>query len=260
MVFAIDIGNTNIKMGLFDGEELLDSWRMGTSLSRTSDEYGLSVLDFFHRGGYDVKAVTGIIIASVLPNLNYTFERLCKYYFDLKPLFVGPGIKTGIALKYDNPRELGADRIADSVAAYSLYGGPLTVIDFGTATTFNVIDGEGNFLGGLIAPGLRSSSDALTQNAAKLPKFEFDPPKKVTNKSTLTNLQAGIVYSAVGMTEYICRRIADENDWDDMVVVATGGLSDLVSGETDVIDRIDKTLTLTGLRLIYEINQKKEKV
>jgi type III pantothenate kinase len=254
MLLAIDIGNTNIKLGLYEGERLAESWRLGANVSRTSDEYGLAITDFFRGRGIDTHAITDIVIASVIPGLRHTFERLCGDYFNIKPLFVGPGIKTGITIKYFNPREAGSDRIVNVLAAYKLYGGPATVVDFGTATTFSAVNAEGEFLGGVICAGIKTSGEALTQHAAQLPKFEYRLPPRVVNRATVENMQAGILYGAIGMVEYICARIKEECGFSEMKTIATGGFSELIAGGTKAIDIIDRTLTLTGLRMIYEIN------
>ena len=256
MLLTIDIGNTNIKLGLFEGSVLRESWRLGSSLSKTSDEYGTAITDFLRGRGYSASDVDGVVISSVIPNLNHTFERLSGYYFGQKPVTVGPGVKTGIAIKTDDPREVGADRIVNCLAAYKLYGAPLTVIDFGTATTFNVVGERGEFTGGLIAPGIKISGDALTANAALLPKFEYELPPKIVNKNTVTNMQAGLLYGAIALVEYVCPRIKSECGFESMRVVATGGLSNLIAQGTKVIDIVDKTLTLTGLRLLYEMNRR----
>ncbi len=257
MVLVIDIGNSNIKMGLFDKDRLIDSWRLTTAANRTSDEYGMLVMDVFRNKSYRPADVAGIVISSVIPGMNYSFEKLCDYYFHVKPLFVEPGIKTGISIRYDNPRELGADRIVCSLAAFRLYGGPVITVDFGTATTFNVINEKGEFLGGVIMAGIKTAAKALIDSAAKLQKFELELPDKITGKNPITAMQSGALYGAIGSAEYIIAGIKRENGWRDAKVVATGGLSELVKKGTGVIDVIDRTLTLTGLKMIYDINQKK---
>jgi len=256
MLLTIDIGNTNIKFGLFDGADLRESWRVGATTAKTGDEYGLAILDFLRGHGYNASDVDGIVIGSVIPNLNFTFERMSKYYFKTAPLLVGPGIRTGIALKVDDPREVGADRLAGCLAAYKLYGAPLTVISFGTATAFSVVSERGEFLGGLIAPGIKVAGDAMCASAALLPRFEYELPKKIVNKNTVTNMQAGLLYGAIGMAEYVCSRIKSECGFQTMKVIATGGLADIVASGTSIIDKVDKTLNLTGLRMIYEMNRK----
>jgi len=254
MVLVIDIGNSNVKMGLYEGSRLLDSWRLGTSPKRTSDEYGMLTCDVFRTKGYSTDGVEGIVISSVIPGLNYSFERLCEYYFKRKPMFVEPGIKTGISIKYDNPRELGADRIVCALAAYKLYKAPLVAIDFGTATTFNVVNERGEFLGGVIMSGIKTSAEALISGTAKLQKFELDLPPRIVGRNSVANMQSGAVYGTIGAVEYILKGIKAENGWKEMTVVATGGLSELIKRGTDVIDVIDRTLALTGLKIIYDIN------
>ena len=192
----------------------------------------------------------------VIPGMNYSFEKLCDYYFHVKPLFVEPGIKTGISIKYDNPRDLGADRIVCSLAAYKLYGGPIIAVDFGTATTYNVISEKGEFLGGVIMAGIKTASKALIDSTAKLQKFELELPKKVVGKNPVAAMQSGALYGAIGGTEYIIEKIKKEYGWKDVTVVATGGLSELIKQGTDVINIIDRTLALTGLKIIYDLNVK----
>lgn len=257
MVLVTDIGNTNIKMGLYEGDRLIDSWRLTTSANRTSDEYGMLVMDVFRSKGYRAEGVEGVVISSVIPGMNYSFEKLCNYYFHKKPMFVEPGIKTGISIKYDNPRDLGADRIVCSLAAFKLYKAPLVTIDFGTATTFNVINEKGEFLGGVIMAGIKTAATALIESAAKLQKFELELPPKAVGKNTVAGMQSGAVYGAIGAAEYIIKKIKAENGWNEMTVIATGGLSELIQQGTDVITVIDRTLTLTGLKMIYDLNVKK---
>lgn len=254
MVLVIDVGNTNSKFGMFQGDKLLCSWRVASQPVRTSDEYGVQTLEFLRYHGHGEQDVQGIIISSVRPAANYTLEHMCRTFFDLPPLFVGPGIKTGMKLLYENPRELGADRIVNSIAAYTLYGGPCIAIDFGTATTFNAVSGKGEFLGGAICPGLKIAADALFEGAAKLPRIELAFPKGVIGKTTVTCMQSGIVYGFVGQVEYILRKMTEEMDCGPVQVVATGGMSEFVLDETDVIDVQDPLLTLRGLKLLYDRN------
>lgn len=254
MILAIDIGNTNVKCGVFDGDKLVYSLRLATSVSKTSDEYGLALTDLLAGNGIETKSITGVIMSSVNPNLNYTFEHLIGYYFGVKPLTVGAGVKTGIHIKYDNPREVGADRIVNSVAAYATYGGPVIVIDCGTATTFNYINQKGEFLGGAISFGLKTATDALCASAAKLPKIELVAPSKAVGRTTITNMQSGIINGFIGMVEYIVKKIKAEEG--DAKVVATGGLSEIISRSSKIIDVVDRTLTLRGLNMIYTLNTK----
>ncbi len=254
MVLAIDIGNTNIKLGIFDGDALRDSTRLSSSTHKTSDEYYLSIKDLFQTKGIAFSDIDGVIMSSVNPNLNYTFEHLISVYFHQKPMVVGSGIKTGLNIRYDNPKEVGADRIVNSVAAYHTYGGPCVVIDCGTATTFNVVSEKGEFLGGAISFGLKSSADALSQKASKLPKIELIRPERAIGKSTITNMQSGIINGYIGMVEYIVKKLKGEMRGDNIKVIATGGLSEIVSADSDVIDVVDRTLTLRGLNILYKMN------
>lgn len=254
MIIVLDVGNTNTKIGIFDGDELVLSLRMSSSMSKTGDEYGFYLTNMLERSGILPGAIDGGIISSVNPNLNYTFEHMLDYYFNIKPYIVGSGIKVGINVKYDNPKEVGADRIVGSVAAYKLYGGPCIVIDCGTATTFNVISGNGEFLGGAIGVGLKSSADALYTGTAKLPKIELAVPKSVIGKTTVANMQSGLVYGYVSMVEGIVARIHKEYG-KKLKVIATGGLSEIVASTSKVIDVVDRTLTLKGLNIVYKLQQ-----
>ena len=254
MILTLDIGNTNIKTALFDGDKMVQYWRISTNRMMSSDEYGILLANLFRHKGLELDVVTGIIMSSVVPSINFTIEHMCKNYFGMEPLQVAPGIKTGINIRYDNPRELGSDRIANAVAAWELYGGPCIFIDFGTATTYGVMSAKGEFLGGAICPGLKLSAEALVDRAAKLPKFELVKPESVIGKNTITNLQAGIVYGYVGQVTYLIRKMKEEIGDPNTKVIATGGLALLVAGETDQINVLDGLLTLKGLRLIYEKN------
>ena len=255
MILVIDIGNTNVKLGVFnDSGELLHSTRLSSSTHKTGDEYYLSIRDLFAQEGIVVNEVDGVIISSVNPALNYTFEHLISTYFPVKPMVVGNGIKTGLNIRYDNPKEVGADRIVNSVSAYHTYGGPCVIIDCGTATTFNVVSEKGEFLGGAISFGLKASADALCQKAAKLPKIELVKPEKAIGKSTITNMQSGIINGYVGMVEYLVKKLKAELKSPSVKVIATGGLSEIVASCSDVIDVVDRTLTLRGLYILYRMN------
>ncbi len=253
MILTLDIGNTNIKTALFQGEEMLNYWRIATNRSMSSDEYGILLAKLFEYNGRRLSDVSGVSISSVVPSINFTIEHMCRNYLNLAPMMVGPGIKTGINIKYDNPRELGSDRIANAVAAYELYGGPCIFIDFGTATSFGVVSHKGEFLGGAISPGIKLSAEALVEKAAKLPRFELQRPDSVIGRNTITNLQSGIVYGHVGLVTYLIRKMKQELGAPQAKVIATGGMALLVSGETD-IDVLDGVLTLKGLRILYEKN------
>lgn len=254
MIFIMDVGNTNIKTALFEGAEMKQYWRVSTNRVYTSDEYGMILNGLFRHAGLEMSCVEGIIMSSVVPTINFTLEHMCKDYFGLTPMVVAPGIKTGINLKYENPRELGSDRIANAVAAQTEYGGPCIFIDFGTATTFGAIDQSGAFAGGCICPGLKLTSEALVSGTAKLPRFELIRPDHVIGRTTVTNLQAGVIYGYIGQINYLVRKFREELKAPDALVVATGGMSLLVA-EEGIIDKLDGFLTLKGLRLIYERNQ-----
>lgn len=254
MILTLDIGNTNIKTALFDGMDMVKYWRISTNRSMSSDEYGILLCNMFSHEGFDTKCVDGIMMSSVVPSINFTIEHMCRNYFGMDPLTVAPGVKTGINIKYENPRELGSDRIANAVGAYELYGGPCITIDFGTATSFGCISAKGEFLGGAICPGLKLAAEALTERAAKLPRFELTKPESVIGKNTVTNMQAGIVYGYIGQIEYLVRRMKAELGAPDAKVIATGGLAVLVAEESRAIDVLDGLLTLKGLRIIYGKN------
>lgn len=254
MILTLDIGNTNIKCALFKENELKKAWRMSTDRHKTHDEYGILLTMFLQNAGYGVKDVEGIIMSSVVPTINYTIEHMIDDYFGIEPLHVEPGIKTGINIRYDNPQALGADRICNAVAAQAYYGAPCIFIDFGTATTFGVVNESGSFVGGCICPGVKLASDALVRGTSKLPNFELVKPDSVIGKNTISNLQAGMIYGYVGQVEYLVKKMKKELGRDDAKVVATGGLSRMIASETKVIDHIDGLLTLKGLRLIYERN------
>ena len=250
MILTLDIGNTNIKAGVFNGPELVDYWR----ISKSSDEYGILLLNLFAHSKID-PAVDGIIMSSVVPTINFTIEHMCSNYFNQTPMQVVPGIKTGINLKYENPRELGSDRIVNAVAAYELYGGPCIFIDFGTATTFGVVSERGEFLGGAICPGIKLASEALTERTSRLPKIELVKPESVIGRNTVSNMQSGLVYGFIGQVTYLIDCMKRELGAPDAKVIATGGMSRLIASGTDAIDEIDGLLTLKGLRIIYERNQ-----
>ena len=253
MILAMDIGNTNIKTALFDGKEMYKYWRMSTNIQSTSDEYGIRLSSMFAHEGVPVDVVEGIVVSSVVPTINFTIEHMLLNYFGKAPLVVAPGIKTGINIKYENPRELGSDRIANAVAAYDEYGGPCIFIDFGTATTFGVVDAEGSFLGGTICPGIKLSSEARVTGTAKLPRFELAKPDNVIGRTTLANLQSGMYYGYVGLVRNIVRKIRQELK-QEALVVATGGMALMIAEESKAIDKLDGLLTLKGLRLIWERN------
>lgn len=256
MLLVVDVGNTNITFGVYHGGELLHTFRLMSKLSRTSDEYGFSITNLLEKQGAVVEDIKGVIIASVVPDLMHSLINAFIRYFDMTPLTVGPGIKTGIRLMVPNPKELGADRIVDAVAAYEKYGGPVLVMDFGTATTYDLVTGDGAFIGGITAPGLRLSAQALWEGTAKLPEIEIKRPDKILGHDTTSSMQSGLVYGQIGQTEYIVDRVKAETGLKDLKVVATGGLGRIIADNTDKIDIYDSTLTLDGLRRIYNRNQK----
>ena len=256
MLLTVDVGNTNITFGLFKGEELKFSFRMMTKQPRTSDEYGVSVMMLLQQMDVKKEEVEGIIIASVVPDIMHSLVGGLERYVGRKPLIVGPGVKTGIKIVTENPREIGADRIVDAVGAYEKYGGPVLVMDFGTATTYDLISASGEFLAGITAPGIRISAKALWQDTAKLPEIEIKKPDSILAQNTVTSMQAGLVYGQIGQTEYMVKKVKEESGLDDLKVVATGGLGSIIADETDCIEVYDRMLTLDGLRLIYEKNCK----
>ena len=254
MILTLDIGNTNIKTALFEGMEMRQYWRISTDRQRSSDELGLLLMNLLQYNHIDRGQIDGIMMSSVVPQINFTVEHMCRNYFGIEPMKIEPGVRTGINIKYENPRELGSDRIANAVAAYELYGGPCITIDFGTATSFGVISERGEFLGGAICPGLKLAADALTERAAKLPRFELTKPESVIGRNTVTNMQAGIVYGYIGQVNYLIERMKKELNAPHAKVIATGGLAVLVAEESNVIDVMDGLLTLKGLCLIHAKN------
>ena len=257
MILAMDIGNTNIKTGVFDASTLRSYWRISTQRQYTSDEFGSLLLNLFAHEKLDPETIEGIIISSVVPTINFTVEHMCRSYFDLQPMFIAPGVKTGINIRYENPRELGSDRIANAVSAFTQYGGPVITIDFGTATTFGVVDENGAFLGGCICPGIKLASEALGSGTAKLPRFELTKPENVIGRTTLSNLQSGMYYGYVGLVLHLVRRMKQELGRE-ATVVATGGMAQMMADESRVIDHVDGLLTLKGLRRIWEKNRVRE--
>jgi type III pantothenate kinase len=264
MLLAIDVGNTNTVLGLYntDAPELVADWRVTTHKNQTSDEYGVLFLNLFSMRQIDVSQITAIVVSSVVPPLDSTIRRLCERYFGLRPMFVEPGIKTGMPLLVDNPAELGADRIVNGVAAFARYGGPLIVVDFGTATTFDVITVRGEYIGGVIAPGLGISADALFSRAAKLARVDVKRPARVIGTNTIAHLQSGLFYGYIGLVDGILERIlaelqASHPDTGEKApkVIATGGLAHMLHEDSKFITTIDHMLTLDGLRLLYERNR-----
>ena len=255
MLLALDIGNSNIKVALFDGNDLKNYWRVSTNRSYSSDEYGLILDGMFRHAGRDTKEEEGIIMSSVVPTINFTIDHMCREYFKQEPMVVGPGIKTGINILYESPRDLGSDRICNAVAAHHHYGPSCIFIDFGSATSFGVVDRRGSFLGGCICPGMKLASEALVSGTSKLPNFELIMPDQVIAKSTVSNLQSGLLYGYVGQVNYLVERMKEELADPEVRVVATGGLALVIAGRTKNIDRLDGLLTLKGLKIIYDKNQ-----
>jgi type III pantothenate kinase len=254
MLLAIDIGNTNVVLGVFDNERLVENWRVGTNTQITPDEYAMIFKDLFGFAGIEFRQISGVILSSVVPPLLPVMTDMSTKYFRIAPLVVKHTLKTGITIISDNPKEVGADRIVNAAAAYKLYGGPIIIVDFGTATTFCAVTKTGDYLGGAITPGVKISAEALFQRASKLPRVELSKPPKVIGSDTISAMQAGIVYGYAGLVDGIVERMKKELAADARVV-ATGGLAELVSPETKTIQEIRPQLTLEGLRFLYEINR-----
>lgn len=259
MVLLIDVGNTNIVVGIMKGNERIADFRLSTDYKKTSDELSVQIMTMFTLNGIALDEIKGCIISSVVPNVMYSLEHSVRKLFNVTPMIVVPGIKTGMNLKIDNPREIGADRIVNAVAAYNKYKKELIIIDFGTATTFCHVRKNGDYMGGLITPGIKISSDALFERAAKLPRVEIARPEKVIGKNTVTSMQSGILLGYVGMTEYIIKKMKEEiyeQYGEKPLVVATGGFSTLISKESNGgIDKVEPYLTLEGLKILYDKNQ-----
>jgi len=261
MLLVVDVGNTNTVLGLFEANpggqskprKLIAHWRVSTNKSQTVDEYGVLFRNLFAMNGIEVGAVQGIVISSVVPPLDSTLREVCERYFQLKPLFIEPGVKTGMPVHYDNPAEVGADRIVNGVAAFEKYGGPCIVVDFGTATTFDVVSPKGEYLGGVITPGIGISADALFERTARLPRVDIRKPPSMIATNTVNSLQAGLYYGYLGLIDGILERLIAELG-DEVKVVATGGLAALMGGGSKYIREVDDLLTLEGLRIIYERN------
>jgi type III pantothenate kinase len=259
VILVLDVGNTNIVLGIYDADDLISVWRLSTDDKRTADEYGIQVMELFLQSKLNPSDIKGSIISSVVPNIMYSLEHMVIKYFQVIPIIVGPGVKTGINIRYDNPREVGADRIVNAVAAHEIYKRSVIIIDFGTATTFCAVTARGDYLGGTICPGIKISSDALFEKAAKLPRVEIVKPPGVICKNTVSSIQAGLVYGYIGQVDYIVKRMKKEMmdlGEEEPFVIATGGLAKLIKEGSGSIDIIDSILTLTGLRVIYDKNKK----
>ena len=256
MILALDVGNTNITCGVFNGDSIVGSFRITTKIPRTSDEYGMILGNLLEQNQLRADDIHDAIICSVVPNIMHSLQSALIKYFDIMPIVVEAGIKTGIRVATPNPQQIGADRIVDAVAAYELYGGPVLVIDFGTATTYDLVDEKGSFLGGITAPGIRISAKALWEDAAKLPEIEIKQPDSILGKDTITSMQAGLIYGQIGATKYIIEQVKKEMGYDNLKVVATGGMGSIISPEVEEIDYYDINLTIDGLRILYEKNTK----
>jgi len=261
MLLAFDVGNTDIVIGLFDDEKLLTNWRLKTENSKSADEYGMMLNQLLSFEGFEFEDITDVIISTVVPSVLYTLQHLSSKYFNTKAAVIGRDVKTGLVVKYDEPNKVGADRVVNAVAAFKKYGGPLIIIDFGTATTFCAVSENAEYLGGTIAPGLKISLDAIVEKTAQLPKVELEIPGKVICKNTVSSMQSGLVYGHMGIVEFIMKKMKEEiaeltPSGKPVTVVATGGFANLVESGIHGIDHIDKLLTLEGLEIIYRMNFK----
>ena len=259
MLLAMDIGNTNVKIGVFDGDKVVASWRMSTKAYRTADEYGMVLYDLLRQQGVKFADISDAALSSVAPALNYTIEHMCQYYIGKKPLIVNHLLDTGIEIKYDHPSELGADRIVGAAAAFHFYGGPVIEVDFGSATTFNLVNGKGEFIGGAIAPGIMTATESLVNTTAKLPRIELTTPDDIVGTNTRACMQSGIIFGYTGLVKYMLEKYRALDEMSSAKVVATGGLSEIVaSTESELFDVVDRALALKGLKYIFDRNQTKE--
>lgn len=254
MIFVIDIGNTTCRFGLFEGNEIVSVWKLMTTQQKTSDELSILITAWFLQNEFDIQKVKGVVISSVVPNVMHSFVNAIHKTFDMSPLIVRAGVKTGVFIQVDDPREVGADRIADVVAGYYLYGGPCLALDFGTATTYNLASADGIFSAAVTAPGIQISADALWSKAALLPHIEIKCPPSILAKNTITSMQAGLVYGHVGQVEYIVKKMKEEAGCPDAKVIVTGGYAKIIQDLTDIIDVYDPLLTLKGMKIIWDKN------
>ncbi len=259
MLLTIDVGNTNITIGVFDGNDLIGPFRMTTRMDRTSDEYGINIIEILEYNGIVTQNINDCIVASVVPKIMHSLISGIYKYLNLHPIVVEAGIKTGIKIMTENPKQVGADRIVDAAGAYELYGGPVLVLDFGTATTYDLVTADGAFVAAVTAPGIRISAKALWDGAAKLPEVEIKKPKSILAKETISSMQAGLLYGQIGQAEYIVKHMIEESGLENVKVVATGGLGSLIASETDCIDVYDPNLTLLGMKFIYDKQKKNRK-
>ncbi len=255
MLLVIDVGNTNYVLGVYHGEKLVKCWRMATGSNKTADETGIFLYNLFEAAGFDVKRIEAVIISSVVPDIMYSLTQGIRKYFNLEPMIVSAGMKTGIVIKRDNPKAVGADRIVNMVAANEIYGGPAVVIDYGTANTFDVINEKSEFITGLITPGISICAEALYQRAAQLPKIEIKKPKSIIVKNTVGSIQAGLVIGHIGQTKYIIKQLKEQLGFSELKVVATGGLARVIDPDKQIFDILDPVLTLKGLRILYHKNR-----
>ncbi|MDD3394385.1 MAG: type III pantothenate kinase [Clostridia bacterium] len=255
MLLVIDVGNTNYVLGAYHGEKLVKCWRMATGSNRTADETGIFLYGLFDAAGFDVKRIEAVIISSVVPDIMYSLTQGIRKYFDIEPMIVSAGMKTGIVIKRDNPKAVGADRIVNLVAANEIYGGPAVVIDYGTANTFDVINEKSEFITGLITPGISICAEALYQRAAQLPKIEIKKPKSLIVKNTVGSIQAGLVIGHIGQTKYIIQQLKEQLGITEMKVIATGGLARVIDPDKEIFDILDPVLTLKGLKILYQKNR-----
>lgn len=253
MLLVVDIGNTHAVLGIYKKNELIASWRVATDKSKTSDEIGVLLYDLFRLRGITFEEITASIISSVVPTITPNLVSMCREYLGIEPLVIGPGLKTGLNIKYENPKEVGADRIVNAVAGLNLYGGPLIIVDFGTATTFCAIGEKWEYLGGLICPGIGISSEALFDRASKLPKVEILKPDKIIGKNTVSSMQSGLYYGYVSQVDGIIKKMKEEMNWEPKVIF-TGGLGNLLAEGCESVDIVNPELTLYGLKIIYELN------
>ncbi|MBR3812070.1 MAG: type III pantothenate kinase [Agathobacter sp.] len=259
MILTLDVGNTNMTGGIFKDDEIIATFRMTTKIPRTSDEYAMVLFNLLQQNHIEPTEIEDAIICSVVPDVMHSLSSAMIKYLNIKPLIVKPGIKTGLRIELPNPQQVGADRIVDAVAAYELYGGPVLVLDYGTATTYDLVDERGTFVGGITAPGIAISAKALWEDAAKLPKIEIAKPDNVLGIDTITSMQSGLVYGQIGQAEYLIKKVKEEANMENIKVVATGGLGRIIAQSTDAIDIYDANLTLKGIYLVYKKQNRRTK-